>query len=98
MSSVAAQTANNSVGSLNAHVVLCRAAEIASEVLYDRTINLNCTTLPPYPAPPTPPTPAPGPGPSPSGGYKCYSFVGRKVCYPSRSGTMSKDACSQSCK
>ena len=48
--------------------------------------------------PPTPAPPTPVPGPSPSGGYKCYSAWGRKACYPSRTGTMSKDACSQSCK
>ena len=54
MSAVAAQTATNTVGSLNSHVVMCRAAEIVSEVLYDRTIDLNCTALPPAPAPPTP--------------------------------------------
>eukprot|EP00937_MAST-01D_sp_MAST-1D-sp2_P003223 g3223.t1 len=44
------------------------------------------------------PTPAPAPGPSPSAGYRCYSFAGRHGCYPSRSGTQSKDDCTKTCK
>merc|ERR1711968_326371 len=45
-----------------------------------------------------PGAPTPAPGLSPSGNnYKCYSFGGRKMCYPSRSGTMSKDDCTKSC-
>eukprot|EP00936_MAST-01D_sp_MAST-1D-sp1_P001314 g1314.t1 len=45
-----------------------------------------------------PGAPTPAPGPSPSGNnYKCYSFGGRKTCYPSRSGTMSRDDCTKSC-